>query len=226
MDLNPQDLWSSMNWIVKANTVFMICLSLYLMYVTIERFVIFRRGTRDSYRYVLALRDYLAKRKVDDALKAARVHHASPVAKVMESGLHAYKKGREALENEGPDDVGEFDLVDSVNRALERVKERETNNLRKGLGGLATVASVTPFVGLHGTVWGIMDSFSLLAEGGSIDIIGPKIAEALISTAIGLMVAIPAAMIFNYFNGRVENMVVDMNDVSSEFIDYVLQEGR
>jgi biopolymer transport protein ExbB len=226
MNLSPQEIWETMSWIVKANTIFMILMSIYMLYVIIERFVVYRRGTRDSYRYVLALRDFLAKRKVDDALKAARVHHASPVAKVMESGLGAYRKGREALENEGPDDVGEFDLVDSVNRALERVKERETTSLRKGLGGLATVASVAPFVGLHGTVWGIMAAFDLLAEGGTIDVIGPGIAEALISTAVGLLVAIPAAMFFNYYTGRVENMVVDMNDVSSEFIDYVLQEGR
>ena len=122
--------------------------------------------------------------------------------------------------------MGEFDLVDSVNRSLERVKERETSSLRKGLGGLATIASIAPFVGLFGTVLGIINSFQKLKEGGGIEIIGPGISEALVSTAFGLLVAIPAAMAFNYFTGRVENMVVDMSDVSSEFIDYVLKEGR
>jgi biopolymer transport protein ExbB/TolQ len=192
----------------------------------IERFVVFRRASVQNYMYVLQLRDHLAKRKVDDALKAARVHHASPVAKVVESGLVAYKQGREALETEGPEDVGEFDLVDSVNRSLERVKERETSNLRKRLGGLATVASIAPFVGLLGTVFGIISAFHLLSEGGGIAVVGPGIAEALVSTAIGLFVAIPAAMGFNYYTGRVENFVVDMNDVSSEFVDFVLKEGR
>jgi biopolymer transport protein ExbB/TolQ len=175
---------------------------------------------------VLALRDYLSKRRVDEALSAARKHNKSPVAKVVESGLAAYKQGRDAIDHQGPEDVGEFDVVDSVNRSLERVKERETASLRKGLGGLATIASIAPFVGLFGTVLGIITAFQLLKGGGGIDVIGPGIAEALVSTAFGLLVAIPAAMAFNYFTGRVENMVVDMSDVSSEFIDYVLKEGR
>ena len=151
----------------------------------------------------------------------------SPVAKVMESGLSALLQGREALKTEGPEDVGDFDLVDSVNRALERVKERETSNLRKGLPYLGTVASATPFIGLLGTVIGILGTFQLL-KGGSVTIneIGPKISEALVSTALGLAVAIIAAMAFNFFTSRVESYVIDMNDVSSEFIDYVLREGR
>ena len=226
MDLSPSELWASMGLAVKANTIFMLIMSVWMLYVIIERFITFRKATKQSYSFVLALRDYLAKRRVDDALKAAGAHKASPVAKVVESGLTAYKSGREALEEAGPEDVGEFDLVDSVNRGLERVKEREVSGLRKGLGGLATIASVAPFVGLFGTVLGIINAFELLKGGGGMEVIGPGIAEALISTAFGLLVAIPAAMFFNYYTGRVETMSVDMNDVSSEFVDYVLREGR
>src|SRR5678816_4244738 len=133
------EMWESMSIIVKCITTFMLLLSVWTMFAMIERFVVFRRASVQNYMYVLALRDHLAKRKTDEALKAARIHHSSPVAKVVESGLVAYKQGREALETEGPEDVGEFDLVDSVNRSLERVKERETANLRRRLGGLATV---------------------------------------------------------------------------------------
>jgi len=220
------EMWGSMSIAVKANTLFMVILSIYSIYVIVERWLTFRAGARQSYSYVLALRDFLGKRRVDEAMKSASQHGKSPVAKVMQSGLTAYTQGREALENEGPEDVGSFDLVDSVNRSLERVKERETSGLRKGLGGLATVASIAPFIGLFGTVLGIISAFRLLEKGGGIAEVGPGIAEALISTAFGLLVAIPAAMFFNYYTGRVENMVVDMNDVSSEFIDYVLKEGR
>ncbi|HRC58372.1 MAG TPA: MotA/TolQ/ExbB proton channel family protein, partial [Kofleriaceae bacterium] len=91
---------------------------------------------------------------------------------------------------------------------------------------LATVASSTPFIGLLGTVICIINAFQLLKGGGTIDTIGPAIAEALIATAVGLGVAIIAAMAFNYFTARVEKFVVDLNDVSSEFVDYVLKEGR
>lgn len=226
MDLSLTALWASMGLAVKLNTIFMLGMSVYMVYVGIERFIVYRKATKQSYSFVLALRDYLAKRRLDDALKAAGQHRASPVAKTVESGLVAYKQGRDALQEAGPDDVGDFDLVDSCNRALERVKEREVSSLRKGLGGMATVASIAPFVGLFGTVLGIINAFELLKSGGGMEVIGPGIAEALVSTAFGLLVAIPAAMLFNYYTGRVETMSVDMNDVSSEFIDYVLREGR
>lgn len=226
MDFNPVEIWGHMSWVVRVTLIFMAFMSVFSVFASIERFVTFRKASQQTYSYVLALREYLAKRRIDDALKAARLHKGSPVANVVESGLVAYKTGREALDEKGPDDVGDFDLIDSVNRALERVKERETSGMRKWLGGMATVASVAPFVGLFGTCFGIINAFGLLKTGGGMDVIGPAIAEALYSTAFGIGVAIYAAMFFNYFTTRVEQMVVDMDDVSSEFIDFVLKEGR
>jgi len=226
MEFNLETLWKTMSLPVKGTAIFMIILSIFTVYVIIERLITYSAASKQSISYVLALREHLAKRRVDDALKAAQLHGKSPVAKVVEAGLRALKQGRDALSNDGPEDVGHFDIVDSVNRAIDRVKERETSKLRKGLGGLASVASAAPFIGLFGTMLGIINAFGLLKDGGSIDTVGPAIAEALISTAFGLLVAIPAAMFFNYFTGRVENIVVDMNDVASEFIDFVLKEGR
>jgi biopolymer transport protein ExbB len=226
MDFNPVEIWGHMSWVVKATLMFMLLMSVFAVFVSIERFITFRKASQQTYSYVLQLRDFLTKRRIDEAIKEAKVQKDSPVATVVKAGLEAYKSGREALDKEGPEDVGDFDLVDSVNRALERVKERETSNLRKWLGGLATVASVSPFVGLFGTCFGIINAFGLIKGGGGMDVIGPAIAEALYSTAVGIGVAIYAAMFFNYFTTRVEQMVVDMDDVSSEFIDFVLKEGR
>lgn len=226
MEFDIAEVWAKAPMINKAILVSMGVMSIWSIYVMIERGLTFFKGSRQSYSYVLALRDYLSKHQVSEALTAAKRHQKSPVSKVVESGLLAYKQGREAIENIGPEEVGDFDVVDSVNRALERVKEREISNLRKGLGGLATIASIAPFVGLLGTVIGIIGAFGLLKGGGAFDVIGPAIAEALAATAAGLLVAIPAAIAFNYFTGRVEAMVVDMSDVSSEFIDFVLREGR
>ena len=227
MGIDLVELWEHMSIIVKIITVGMIGMSVFMFYVIAERILTFRAASDQSIRYVQALGEFLRQHKINDAVNAARTMSKSPVAKVMESGLAALLQGREALKTEGPDDVGNFDLVDSVNRALERVKERETSNLRKGLAYLGTVASATPFIGLLGTVIGILGTFQLL-KGGTVTIteIGPKISEALVSTALGLGVAIIAAMAFNYFTSRVEQYVIDMNDVSSEFIDYVLREGR
>ncbi len=205
---------------------FMFLMSIWVVYVAIERYLTYFKASRESYSYVLMLRDYLGKHQVNEAITAAKRHQKSPVCKVVESGLIAFKQAQETIKETGPAEIGDFDVVDSVNRSLERVKEREISNLRKGLGALATIASIAPFVGLLGTVFGIIGAFALLKGGGGFEIIGPAIAEALVATAIGLFVAIPAAIFFNYFTGRVEAMVVDMSDVSSEFIDFVLREGR
>jgi len=227
MGVDLVEIWGHMSIIVKVITVLMLVMSVYMFYIIAERLLTYRAASDQSIKYVQALGEYLRQHKVNEALNSARSMQKSPVAKVMESGLTALLQGREALKTEGPEDVGDFDLVDSVNRALERVKERETSNLRKGLAFLGTTASATPFIGLLGTVIGILGTFQLL-RGGTVSIneIGPKISEALVSTALGLGVAIIAAMAFNFFTSRVEQYVIDMNDVSSEFIDYVLREGR
>ncbi len=227
MGLDLVQIFKDASIIVQIITVMMMLMSVFMFYVIAERLLTFRAASDQSIRYVQALGEFLRQHKVAEALQAANHSSKSPVAKVMQSGLQALIQGREALTTQGPDDVGDFDLVDSVNRALERVKERETANLRKGLPYLGTVASATPFIGLLGTVVGILGTFQLLkGDEVSIKEIGPKISEALVSTALGLGVAIIGAMAFNFFTSRVENYVIDMNDVSSEFIDYVLREGR
>jgi biopolymer transport protein ExbB len=215
-----------MSFVVKIITVLMIAMSVYMFYIIAERLLTYRAASDQSIKYVQALGEYLRQHKVNEALSAARSMQKSPVAKVMESGLTALLQGREALKTDGPEDVGDFDLVDSVNRALERVKERETSGLRKGLAGLGTVATTTPFIGLFGTVIGIINAFALLKGNATIEVIGPAIAEALYSTAFGLVVAIIAAIGFNYCTSRVEEMTVDMNDIASEFLDVCLREGR
>src|SRR5579863_10440394 len=185
MGMDPLDLWHQMNILVKIITVGMLAMFVFMLYVIVERILTYMSASDQSIRYVQALSTFLRQHQVNEALAAARKQNKSPVAKVMESGLQALLQGREALKTEGPQDVGDFDLVDSVNRALERVKERETSNLRRGLAYLGTVASATPFIGLLGTVIGILGTFQLL-KGGSVTIndIGPKISEALWSTAI------------------------------------------
>jgi biopolymer transport protein ExbB/TolQ len=220
------EMWHQMGGLSKGISIFMIILAIYSFAVIIERAVRFYNGSKQSFDYIESLRQHLQKGNVDAAIHAAKTYGWSPIAKVMESGLTEYKSGLVALKTDGPDDVGDFDVVDAVNRSLERVKERETTNLRRGLGGLATIAAAAPFVGLLGTVIGIIRAFGKLGNGGGMDVVGPGISEALVSTAVGLFVAIPAAMFFNFFTGIVERFIVDMNDVSSEFVGYVLKEGR
>src|SRR5687768_10648392 len=136
MGIDLVEIWDHMSIVVKIITIGMIAMSVFMFYVIAERLLTFRAASDQSIRYVQALGEYLRQHKVNEALSTAKSMQKSPVAKVMESGLVALIAGREALKTEGPDDVGNFDLVDSVNRALERVKERETSNLRKGMSFL------------------------------------------------------------------------------------------
>jgi len=221
-------MWHEMGLFAKLVLIGLLVMFLVALAIIIERWVAYGKAKRQSINYIMMLRTYLQERKMQEAVAAAQQHPASPVAKVVGAGLREYLEGLEALREEGPDDVGDFDLVDAVNRQMERSKERETATLKRGLTWLATVGSTAPFVGLLGTVVGIINSFQGLAGdgGGGLGSVAGGISEALVATAVGLLVAIPAVMLFNVFNGRVEAYQIDMNDVASELIDFVLKEGR
>jgi biopolymer transport protein ExbB/TolQ len=227
-DFSLAGMWEQMGFVAKAVLIGLVVMFLVALAIVIERLVAYGKAKRQSISYIMLLRTYLQERKMQEAVASAQQHPVSPVAKVVGAGLREYLEGLEALREEGPDDVGDFDLVDAVNRQMERAKERETANLKRGLTWLATVGSTAPFVGLFGTVVGIINSFQGLAGdgGGGLGAVAGGISEALVATAVGLVVAIPAVMAFNAFNGRVEAYQIDMNDVASELIDFVLKEGR
>lgn len=227
-DFSLTGMWGQMSLFAQAILIGLLVMFLIALMIIIERLVAYGKAKRQSINYIMLLRTYLQERKMQEAVAAAQQHPNSPVAKVVGAGLREYLEGLEALREEGPDDVGDFDLVDAVNRQMERAKERETANLKRGLTWLATVGSTAPFVGLLGTVVGIINSFQGLSSdgGGGLGAVSGGISEALVATAVGLLVAIPAVMLFNMFNGRVEAYQIDMNDVASELIDFVLKEGR
>ncbi len=225
---NPFELWHTMSLLAKFVVILLLGMSVYSLWVMIDRFAVFSKARRYSLAFVLALRERLGKKDLNGALKLSKAEPQSPIAKVIHEALTEYRDGLDAMSHIGPDEIGDFDVVDAVNRAIDRVKEREVANMKKGLGGLASISSAAPFIGLFGTVIGIINAFrSMAASGqGGLGSVSAGIAEALFTTAVGLAVAIPAVMAFNYFTNAVEAFVVDMNDVSSELISYVLREGR
>ncbi|MBC8071340.1 MAG: MotA/TolQ/ExbB proton channel family protein [Deltaproteobacteria bacterium] len=227
-DFSLTGMWAQMGFFAQAVLIFLGLMFVVALAIIIERLRSYGRAKKQSINYIMLLRTYLQERKMQEAVAAAQQHGDSPVAKVVGAGLREYLEGLEALREEGPDDVGDFDLVDAVNRQMERAKERETANLKRGLTWLATVGSTAPFVGLLGTVVGIINSFQGLSSdgGGGLSAVSGGISEALVATAVGLLVAIPAVMMFNAFNARVESYQIDMNDVASELVDFVLKEGR
>src|SRR5262252_7990583 len=228
MSFNPSELWNNMGILARIVVILLLSMSIYSLWVMIDRYAAFSKAKRYSLAFVLGLRDRLAKKDLNGAMKLSKAEPQSPIAKVISEALVEYRDGLDAIAQHGPDEIGDFDVVDAVNRAIDRVKEREVANLKKGLGGLASISSAAPFIGLFGTVVGIINSFRQMAASGQggLGSVSAGIAEALFTTAVGLVVAIPAVMAFNYFTNTIEGFVVDMNEVSSELLSFVLKEGR
>ncbi len=228
MDFNIVSLWTQTSVPGKAVIVILALMGIYMIAISVERYLVFTRARSRSLEFVFSLQQKLRDRDIKGALSLSQLKPQSPIALVIEAALKEYTEGLVALKHQGPDDLGDFDILDAVNRSLDRVKEREVADLKKGLGGLATIASAAPFVGLFGTVVGIINVFATMKTNGSggIAAVAGGIGEALITTAFGLLVAIPAVAIFNYFTNAIDAFVVDMNETSSELISYMLREGR
>ena len=184
--------------------------------------------TGNALGFAEALPALLKEGKFEEAIELAKKEKKGHLPRVLGLALGEYKNGLAALAHKGPKDVGHFDIIDAVNRAIERSSLRTVNELRRGLGALATIGSTAPFVGLLGTVWGIIKAFQKMAieGGGGLGTVSGAIAEALINTAFGLLVAIPAVMFFNNLTNRVEEMQVDITDSATELVDFFMKEGR
>jgi len=225
---NPIEQWQKMGILARGVVILLGGMSIYSLWVIIDRFLAFGKAKRYSLAFVLALRDRLIKKDLSGAMKLSKAEPQSPIARVVDSALVEYRDNIDATEKAGAAASEDFDVIDAVNRAIERVKEREVANFKKGLGGLASISSAAPFIGLFGTVVGIINAFGSMAKSGQggLGAVSGGISEALSTTAVGLLVAIPAVMAFNYFTNWIEGMVVDMNDVGSELLSYMLREER
>jgi biopolymer transport protein ExbB/biopolymer transport protein TolQ len=137
---------------------------------------------------------------------------------VVNAGLQEFQAHEQSSEISG-------DEIDASRRALQRAIAIKTAEFRRGLSGLATIGSTAPFVGLFGTVFGIINAFQGMknAETAGIAAVAGGISEALFTTALGLLVAVPAVWLFNYFTGKVDGFVVEMDNSASELIDYFLK---
>jgi len=203
-------------------------MSIYSLGVVAERLFTYARANSASRKFAEQLPELLKGGKFQEAIDLAHANKKGHLPRVLGLALGEYKNGLEALNNKGPKDVGHFDIIAAVNRAVERSSLRTVNELRRGLGALATIGSTAPFVGLLGTVWGIIKAFQKMAieGGGGLGTVSGAIAEALINTAFGLLVAIPAVMFFNNLTNRVEEMQVDITDSTTELVDFFMKEGR
>jgi len=179
-----------------------------------------RRSLKSAGRQSLRFLDIFEKsRNLSEVNEAAKRYAQSPLAWVFQAGY----KELSYLAKANPRISLTPANVDSLSRALNKAANNEVSKLERMMGFLATTGSVTPFIGLFGTVWGIMDAFHKIGvqRSASLVTVAPGIAEALIATAVGLFAAIPAVIAYNAYLTRIKDLISQMEDFSAEFLGIV-----
>jgi biopolymer transport protein ExbB/TolQ len=195
----------------------MVCLALLSVFsvgMIIDKHRRFRSASRQTEKFKQEFKKFLHGGDVQDLIEAAKPYQSSYVAQVVLAGITEYDGVRQS----GGDPVASLELVTS---ALRDSMSETLIQLRQGLGFLATIGSTAPFIGLFGTVVGIINAFRSIAATGSggMSVVSGGIAEALVSTALGIFVAIPAVVAFNHFTGKIETFHVQMNRASSQLVN-------
>ncbi len=204
-------------WVV---IIVLLIQSVYLIAVGIERWLTYSKAKQQSRQYAPKVAQALKSSNIDEAINISDRHKDSHLAMVVSSGL------KEFAAHQGNSDIS-ADEMEASKRALDRAIAVKTAELKRGLSGLATVGSTAPFVGLFGTVVGIIGAFVALAESeaaAGIGTVGGAIAEALVATAFGIAVAVPAVWLFNYFTNKVTSFGVEMENSASELVDYFIKQ--
>ena len=211
-------MWNQMGFAAKAVVIVMFLMSAWSIGVMIDRALAYTSAKKQSRQFAPAVAGALREGKLEEAIELADRYKKSHLAKVVTAGLAEFK-----AHTEGADIPG--GTVDASKRALERAQAITHAELNRGLSGLATIGSTAPFVGLFGTVVGIINAFQGISQEKSTGLgaVAGGISEALVATAIGLFVALPAVWMFNYYNSKVEGFDVEMENSSSELIDYFLK---
>ncbi len=218
VDFSMMGLWSHMGYFAKGIAIILFIMSVWSLAVMIDRYLYFSAARKQSREFAPKVAGALKDRKLEEAIKLADRSKKSHLAEVVQAGLQEFKSQGGSVNEE---------TVESAKRALERAEAIVHAKLKKGISVLATVGSTAPFVGLLGTVMGILNAFQQIAtqKSSGIGAVAGGISEALVTTAFGLIVAIPAVMCFNYFSGRVEAFDVEMDNSSSELVDYFIKQS-
>jgi biopolymer transport protein ExbB/TolQ len=218
MNMSLTQMFAESGWVARMVILFLLILSVYSIAVMIEKFMTYRAAKKQSIDFLPVLVKCLKENNLQGAVDKSKEFGKSHIARVVSAGLLEFQNQDFAA-------AASFDVVGAVTRALERETAITSAEMKKGLGGLATIGSTAPFIGLFGTVMGIINAFTGMATSGSggLAAVSAGIAEALITTAFGLLVAIPAVMAFNYFTNRLERFQIEMSNSSAELLDFFLK---
>lgn len=233
MDFSLLGLWNQMGLVARVVVLILLAMSAYSVAIALERFVTFRKSRARSLGFVGALQPHLsAQGKLSDARALPERWKDAPLARVIGTGLGEFEQGVADLGPAAGDSVELELLLHGVERSMERAKKRELSSLARGLPVLATISSSAPFVGLFGTVFGIITAFQHMADpskgggGGGLATVSAGIAEALLTTAVGLAVAIVTVWFYNFFTTKLDQLGGLIDDASGELCDRLMRHSK
>lgn len=218
MQISLMELWGHMMWFAKGIIFVLLIMSIWSMSVFVRKWWDLRKAQAETRKFAPEFSQFLEEDNITEAINLSERYKKSHVARVLGGALTEVKP----LIQDGSVSVND---INSAERAVEREMLMTLTDMKRGNGILATVGATAPFVGLLGTTVGIVNAFQGMAVSGSggISAISAGVSEALIATAFGLLVAIPAVWGYNYFQVKIENLAAEMTYTSKEFIDYLIR---
>jgi biopolymer transport protein ExbB/TolQ len=221
MEVSLIEIWHEMTMAAKTVAVVLMIMSVAMVAVAVERTITYVMARKQSKKFAASVADLLKARRLQQVVSLAneKQYKHSYLARLVRSGIEDFLDLQET--------AGDTSDLKTVDSAIGRTMEQETLTLRRWLAVLATIGATAPFVGLLGTVLGIIGTFKKMAvEGTSLEAVGVNLAEALAITAFGLFVAIPAVWLYNYFSGRVDNFIIEMGNNRSEMVDFFFKNRK
>jgi len=223
MQFGLLEMWTAMGAVAKTVAIILIGLSIITIYMFIERLLVFSRAKKTSRAVAPKLADLLKSGNLKDALalSSKKDYKGSHLARVTQAGIQAVIEGKEAK-------LSMEEQLETASRGGERAKTLFNQELRRGLSILATIATSAPFIGLFGTIFGIINAFRgmQLTGSGGIGAVAGGISEALITTAVGIGVAVLALWVFNTLNSRIEVYDAEMENTASQVVDFFIKSGE
>ena len=218
MNVSLFGLWAAMGWFARGIVFVLATMSIWSLSISFKKWWELRLAQKETQNFAPEFSQFLEEENLADAALLTEKYKKSHVARVLGGALTEIRP----LIQDGSVTVSD---INSAERAVEREMLMTVTDLKRGSGVLATVGSTAPFVGLLGTTMGIVNAFQAMgaSNSGGLGSISAGISEALITTAFGLMVAIPAVWLYNYFTTKVDNLTAEMTYMSKEMIDYLIK---
>lgn len=216
-------MWNEMAWLARSVSIILIFLSVVSIYLFIERQLVFAKARRKSKQIAPKLAELLKNGRIQEALtlSSKKENKGSHLSRVTAAGIKQFLEGREA-------NLNLEEQIETARRGCERASTIFSQELKRGLNTVATIATSAPFIGLFGTIGGIINAFRGMALTGSggIGAVSQGIAEALLTTAFGIGVAIIALWCYNFLSTKIDIYGAEMSNTSSEIVDFFMRQAE